>query len=59
MLNKKLFLTTALFFALITTGCGHSSSDNPVAAVTTTTGTTTGATTGTTTNISGQIILVI
>ncbi len=54
MTNKKLFLVSALFIALLTSGCGNNSDDNPVAATTTTgtnTGTTTGTTTGTSTNI--------
>ena len=59
MTNKKLFLVSALFIALLTSGCGNNSDDNPVAAVTTTTGTTTsttiGTTTGTTTGTSTNI----
>ena len=51
MPNKKLFLVSALFIALLTSGCGNNSDDNPVSAVTTTTGTTTSTTTGTSTNI--------
>ena len=51
MTNKKIFLVSALFIALLTSGCGNTSDDNPVAAKTTTTGTTTDTTTGTTTSI--------
>ncbi len=55
MTNKKLFLVSALFIAVLTAGCGNTSDDNPVAAVTTTTGTITSTTTGTTTGTSTNI----
>ena len=55
MLNKKLFLLPALFVALLTVGCGNTTNDNPVAALTTASGTNTSTTTGTTTGTGTNV----